>query len=83
MHSLVVVYYTTTALYAFPTITLPAKAVAAAKAKGFAADEYYCLQMLDLAGVILVPGSGFGQEPGIAITTITVSLHNYYTRTLS
>jgi hypothetical protein len=72
----------TTALYAFPTITLPAKAVAAATAKGFAADEYYCLQMLELAGVILVPGSGFGQEPGIALTLI-MSLHTFYTHALT
>ena len=33
-------------------------------AVGMAADEYYCLQMLELAGVILVPGSGFGQQQG-------------------
>jgi hypothetical protein len=67
----------TTALYAFPTITLPAKAVAAAEAKGFAADEYYCLQMLELAGIILVPGSGFGQEPGIIALIYTIIVHIY------
>nr|AIT69931.1 alanine transaminase [Sargassum thunbergii] len=50
------------ALYAFPRIRLPNKAVQAAADKGIPADEYYCLKVLDETGIILVPGSGFGQE---------------------
>ncbi|KAJ5759340.1 hypothetical protein N7520_006496 [Penicillium odoratum] len=50
------------AMYLFPTINLPAKAVEAAKAEGRAADEFYCLAMLDATGVCVVPGSGFGQK---------------------
>ncbi|GAB5365489.1 hypothetical protein AAMO2058_001062600 [Amorphochlora amoebiformis] len=52
------------ALYAFPSISLPAKAVEAAKKAGKSPDAFYCLQLLDETGVVVVPGSGFGQEPG-------------------
>ncbi|KAF9889404.1 hypothetical protein FE257_007305 [Aspergillus nanangensis] len=50
------------AMYLFPTITLPAKAIEAAKAENRAADEFYCLRLLDATGVCGVPGSGFGQK---------------------
>ena len=49
-------------MYLFPTIHLPAKAVEAAKAEGRAADEFYCLALLEDTGVCVVPGSGFGQK---------------------
>jgi aspartate/methionine/tyrosine aminotransferase len=52
------------ALYAFPSITLPPKAVEAAAAAGKAADAFYCLRLLDETGVVVVPGSGFGQSAG-------------------
>jgi alanine transaminase len=51
-------------MYLFPSINLPPKAVEAAKAGGHAADEFYCLKLLDATGVCVVPGSGFGQEEG-------------------
>ncbi|KAJ5717755.1 hypothetical protein N7488_003401 [Penicillium malachiteum] len=50
------------AMYLFPTINLPSKAVEAAQAEGRAADEFYCLALLDATGVCVVPGSGFGQK---------------------
>ncbi|KAE8149839.1 pyridoxal phosphate-dependent transferase [Aspergillus avenaceus] len=50
------------AMYLFPTITLPEKAIEAAKAENRAADEFYCLRLLDATGVCVVPGSGFGQK---------------------
>ncbi|KAE8160163.1 pyridoxal phosphate-dependent transferase [Aspergillus tamarii] len=50
------------AMYLFPTITLPPKAIEAAKAENRAADEFYCLCLLDATGVCVVPGSGFGQK---------------------
>ncbi|KAL4792047.1 pyridoxal phosphate-dependent transferase [Aspergillus venezuelensis] len=50
------------AMYLFPTITLPPKAVEAAAAENRAADEFYCLRLLDATGVCVVPGSGFGQK---------------------
>jgi len=52
------------ALYTFPQVRLPQKAIKAAHAAGKQPDTFYCLQMLDATGVIVVPGSGFGQEPG-------------------
>eukprot|EP01138_Halocafeteria_seosinensis_P005291 gb/GECG01005410.1/.p1 GENE.gb/GECG01005410.1/~~gb/GECG01005410.1/.p1 ORF type:complete len:537 (+),score=59.92 gb/GECG01005410.1/:1-1611(+) len=52
------------ALYVFPTIELPPKAIEAAREEGRPADTFYCLQMLDNTGVVVVPGSGFGQRDG-------------------
>jgi aspartate/methionine/tyrosine aminotransferase len=52
------------AMYTFPSITLPAKAVAAAKAAGQAPDVFYALRLLEATGVTVVPGSGFLQKPG-------------------
>lgn len=50
------------ALYAFPTITLPQRALKEAKRRGIPADEMYCLDMVEEAGIVTVPGSGFGQK---------------------
>jgi len=52
------------AMYAFPKITLPQKAVDAARAAKREPDFFYCLALLDNAGVCVVPGSGFGQKEG-------------------
>lgn len=52
------------AMYLFPTITLPQRAVDAAKKDGKGPDEYYCMRLLDATGVCIVPGSGFGQKEG-------------------
>ena len=51
-------------MYLFPTVQIPAKAIEAAKAEGRAADEFYCLKLLEATGVCLVAGSGFGQKEG-------------------
>ena len=51
-------------MYLFPTITLPQKALDAAKEAGKNADDYYCLRLLDATGICIVPGSGFGQKDG-------------------
>jgi alanine transaminase len=80
------------ALYLFPRIHLPAKAVAAAAAEGAPGGEggggaatclhssvplspsrappgkaphsFYCLRLLDAPGIMVVPGTGFGQADG-------------------
>jgi alanine transaminase len=52
------------AMYAFPQITLPDKAIAAAKEKGQAPDFFYAWELLETRGICIVPGSGFGQIPG-------------------
>lgn len=51
-------------MYLYPTITLPERALQAAKKEGKSADEYYCLRLLDATGICIVPGSGFGQKEG-------------------
>ena len=47
-----------------PSITLPPKAVAAAEAEGMAPDAYYAMHLLENTGIVVVPGSGFGQKAG-------------------
>ncbi|KAG2494152.1 hypothetical protein HYH03_007788 [Edaphochlamys debaryana] len=54
--------FTEGAMYAFPQIRLPPKALEAAKAAGKAGDVFYCLKLLEATGISTVPGSGFGQE---------------------
>ncbi|KAM3860838.1 alanine aminotransferase 2-like [Diretmus argenteus] len=52
------------AMYTFPRITLPQKAIDHAKEEGQAPDMFYCLKLLEETGICLVPGSGFGQRDG-------------------
>jgi alanine transaminase len=53
------------AMYLFPRVALPPKAIEAAAAAGIAApDEWYCLKLLEATGLVVVPGSGFGQADG-------------------
>ncbi|XP_041916656.1 alanine aminotransferase 2 [Alosa sapidissima] len=52
------------AMYAFPQLFIPPKAVEQAKALGMQPDMLYCLRLLEEAGICLVPGSGFGQRDG-------------------
>lgn len=52
------------ALYAFPQIRLPRKAVEEATLVGKAADVIYCMQLLEETGICVVPGSGFQQKDG-------------------
>lgn len=56
--------FTEGAMYAFPSLHLPRKAVQAAKEAQKPADTFYCLQLLEATGIVAVPGSGFGQEDG-------------------
>lgn len=50
------------AMYAFPTIIFSEKAIKAAQAVSLQPDAFYCLEMLENTGLVVVPGSGFGQE---------------------
>ncbi|KAJ8417733.1 hypothetical protein AAFF_G00225760 [Aldrovandia affinis] len=52
------------AMYAFPRISIPPRAVEEAKALGVAPDMLYCLRLLEETGICVVPGSGFGQKEG-------------------
>jgi alanine transaminase len=52
------------ALYLYPQLKLPAKAIEAAKKAGKEPDAFYALELLDQTGICVVPGSGFGQKDG-------------------
>jgi alanine transaminase len=57
------------AMYLFPSIHFPLKAYEDAKnvrinGKVVPADMFYCLKLLEETGIVVVPGSGFGQVPG-------------------
>ncbi|XP_014206238.1 alanine aminotransferase 2 [Copidosoma floridanum] len=52
------------AMYVFPRIDLPEKAIKAAKAAGQHPDVFYAFKLLESTGICVIPGSGFGQRPG-------------------
>ncbi|CAN4089215.1 unnamed protein product [Withania somnifera] len=52
------------AMYLFPRINLPDKAVKAAEEAKTAPDAFYARRLLNATGIVVVPGSGFGQRPG-------------------
>ena len=52
------------AMYSFPRIHLPKRALAAAEAAGKSPDTWYCLRLVEETGILTVPGSGFGQHEG-------------------
>ncbi|XP_002739142.1 alanine aminotransferase 2-like [Saccoglossus kowalevskii] len=52
------------AMYAFPRIHLPKKAIEKAKSIGMQPDAFYCMQFLEEKGVCVVAGSGFCQVEG-------------------
>lgn len=51
------------ALYLFPEITLPKRALDEAAKDDKKPDLWYCFKLLDRTGICCVPGSGFGKEP--------------------
>ncbi|KAK9030083.1 hypothetical protein V6N11_031517 [Hibiscus sabdariffa] len=61
----VVCNFTEGAMYSFPQIRLPPKAIEAAKDAGKVPDVFYCLKLLEATGISTVPGSGFGQKEGV------------------
>lgn len=52
------------AMYAFPRVEIPARAVALAEERAQTPDFLYCLELLESTGICVVPGSGFKQIPG-------------------
>eukprot|EP00938_MAST-03A_sp_MAST-3A-sp1_P006033 g6033.t1 len=52
------------AMYLFPRIRLPEAVTKAAKEQGMSVDNFYCCEALRHTGIVVVPGSGFKQEPG-------------------
>ncbi|CAJ0593737.1 unnamed protein product [Cylicocyclus nassatus] len=52
------------AMYAFPRLLLPPKAIEKARSLNQEPDFFYAMQLLESTGVCIVPGSGFGQKEG-------------------
>ncbi|XP_016072060.1 PREDICTED: alanine aminotransferase 1 [Miniopterus natalensis] len=52
------------AMYSFPRIQLPPRAIQRAQELGLAPDMFFCLSLLEETGICVVPGSGFGQQEG-------------------
>nr|CDJ93112.1 Aminotransferase domain containing protein [Haemonchus contortus] len=52
------------AMYAFPQIMLPRRAIEKARSLNMEPDFFYAMQLLEATGVCIVPGSGFGQKEG-------------------
>nr|CAD7437493.1 unnamed protein product [Timema bartmani] len=52
------------AMYAFPQLKMPEKAIKKAESLKQQPDVFYAFQLLEQTGICVVPGSGFGQKPG-------------------
>lgn len=52
------------AMYLYPKLDLPYKALQQAQHLDMEPDEFYCQELLEHTGICTVPGSGFGQVPG-------------------
>ncbi|VDM57922.1 unnamed protein product [Angiostrongylus costaricensis] len=52
------------AMYAFPQIELPSRAIETARSLNQEPDFFYAMKLLESTGVCIVPGSGFGQKQG-------------------
>ncbi|EEC66877.1 hypothetical protein OsI_33418 [Oryza sativa Indica Group] len=48
----------------FPSVRLPPRAIEAAEAMNTEPDVFYALRLLESTGIVVVPGSVFGQVPG-------------------
>ncbi|CAM4495372.1 unnamed protein product [Caretta caretta] len=52
------------AMYSFPRIQIPARAVQEAQALSLEPDFFFCQKLLEATGIVLAPGSTFGQRRG-------------------
>ncbi|XP_034559397.1 alanine aminotransferase 2-like [Notolabrus celidotus] len=50
--------------FAFPRLLLPPRAIQKAEEKGMQPDTFYCMRLLEEAGVLVLPGCEYGQEEG-------------------
>ncbi|KAL7420843.1 alanine transaminase [Cryptotrichosporon argae] len=71
------------AMYLFPRLDMPARALAEAERIGKPADVMYALELLDKTGICAVAGSGFGQEPGtyhLRVTALCPGVEDYVSK---
>ncbi|KAL6883703.1 hypothetical protein ACP4OV_011117 [Aristida adscensionis] len=52
------------AMFLYPSVRLPRKAIAAAEERNMQPDVFYAVRLLENTGIVVVPGSVFGQVPG-------------------
>lgn len=52
------------AMYVFPSLHMPQKALDEAKRLNKNPDDLYCQDLLNEVGVVVLPGNMFGQKPG-------------------
>jgi len=52
------------AMYAFPRIFFSNQLISHAKSRNMEPDLFYSLELLEKTGIVIVPGSGFGQKEG-------------------
>ena len=52
------------AMYAFPSVQIPPKAIQEAEKENVSPDTLYALSLLEETGICVVPASGFGQKEG-------------------
>lgn len=52
------------AMYSFPRIEIPPRAIEEAEKLGEEPDSFYAMKLLEETGICIVPGSGFRQKPG-------------------
>lgn len=60
------------AMYCFPKITIPEKAIEKAQAQGIAPDLLYAMELLENTGLCGVQGSGFRQKEGTFHIRLTI-----------
>uniref|UniRef100_A0A452HHX3 alanine transaminase n=1 Tax=Gopherus agassizii TaxID=38772 RepID=A0A452HHX3_9SAUR len=60
------------AMYSFPRIQIPARAVQEAQALGLEPDFFFCQKLLEATGIVLAPGSTFGQCLGTHHVRVTL-----------
>ncbi|CAI9722469.1 alanine aminotransferase 2-like [Octopus vulgaris] len=60
------------AMYCFPRINIPEKAITQAKQRNMTPDSFYCYELLENTGICVIPGSGFGQRAGTYHFRITI-----------
>ncbi|XP_073418470.1 alanine aminotransferase 2-like [Dendrobates tinctorius] len=60
------------ALYAFPRIQIPDRAIKLAQDRGQEPDDFFCHLLLEDTGIVLCSGNGFGQTAGTYHIRITL-----------
>ncbi|KAI3865110.1 hypothetical protein MKX03_011441, partial [Papaver bracteatum] len=61
-------------LYLFPRIQFPQKAIKAADAAKTAPDSFYAKCLQEATGIVVLPGSDFGQVPGVWFVGLPILL---------